>query len=402
MQCNKCGTENETDVKFCKECGDKLGKPMPEMDLVIDVDLRMGEMVYLAYNHRDAGRFDEAILACQGALALKASSAPAHSLLASLYELNGDIASAIIQYEIVLSLDPNSADSVKLAKLKAGRISGTGIKDRFANLLVKLKPFTPYIVASAAFCLILVLGLTFLGSSKPAPKAVTEMQNNSPQASTAVPQQGYQNAQQQYTQPAQQTYPTQVQQPQANTQLVQSQVDPNAALRRGVPPVPVANTSAAPLYPLPSQNRKPVTPVIHPLSDSNSGANEVPAIVPVIEPSQGQPNSTAVTREAPAQKWQPTGSPEQRASIYQRLGKYTDAISAYREAISQGGDGGRLYQQIARCYQQLGQHGKAIDSYNQAISQYRRQLAAGRKPADVQLGIRSCEAGIQVSKSQGY
>jgi tetratricopeptide (TPR) repeat protein len=114
-----------------------------------------------------------------------------------------------------------------------------------------------------------------------------------------------------------------------------------------------------------------------------------------------QPSITPVVRKQPApQVTQPAGDPEQRALQLQRQGKYQEAVSAYREALNQTSDSGRVYQQIALCYQRLNQHDMAIDNYNRAIRSYKDQLAAGRDSAEVQRNIRSCEAGIQVSRSQ--
>ena len=136
-------------------------------------------------------------------------------------------------------------------------------------------------------------------------------------------------------------------------------------------------------------------------------------IVPVIEPSekpaQGsrrptsttagpKPNTPAAARTTPPE---PAGDSESRALRLQREGKYQEAIAAYRESLNRTSDPGRLYQQIALCYQRTGQHNMAIDSYNRAISSYRDQLAAGRDPTEAQRNIRSCEAGIQVSRQQG-
>ena len=82
------------------------------------------------------------------------------------------------------------------------------------------------------------------------------------------------------------------------------------------------------------------------------------------------------------------------------MGKYDEAIGAYREALNQTSDPGRVYQNMARSYQRKGDHDAAINSYNQAIKAYRDQLSSGRSRSEVENGIRACEAGIEVSRNQ--
>jgi len=395
MQCKDCGTDNAPNSKFCKECGRKLEAAASKPDMRPEEHLKVGELIYAAYKHREAGRMEDAILGCQGALALNDASAPAHALLGSLYELKGDVASAIREYERVVALTPgNAADVKKLEDLKQGRIAvRPPVKQSPLTVLGRFSPYAPYAAAGAVFVIILILGLILVrGFSGRSASGTTQTAQapagGSPQP--AVPVRPYASP---YTQPTpvgQQPYPPagQVQQPQAS----QPSAPPTPA------PVAASPRASPAAQPLPLvQQAQPAPP------------KEPPVIVPVIEnvpartepAAPRQPSISAVVKKEPApQVSQPTGDPEQRALQLQRQGKYQDAISAYREALNQTSDSGRVYQQIALCYQRLSQHDMAIENYNRAIRSYKDQLAAGRDSAEVQRNIRSCEAGIQVSRSQ--
>ena len=157
MKCKSCGIENEPDAKFCRECGQKLGEAVPPKSVAPDDRIKIGELIYTAYKHKEAGSIDDAILACQGALALNDGSAPAHALLGSLYELKGDIAAAIYEYEKAVELDPGStANCRKLESLKSIRVARP-LKSSFLGRLENLSPYAPYAAFLAVFVIVVLL-----------------------------------------------------------------------------------------------------------------------------------------------------------------------------------------------------------------------------------------------------
>ncbi|HUV03795.1 MAG TPA: tetratricopeptide repeat protein [Armatimonadota bacterium] len=386
MQCKNCGTVNDANSKFCKECGRKLESPAPRQALTPDAHVRIGELIYNAYKHREAGRIQEAILACQGALALNDGSASAHALLGSLYQLKGDIPAAIREYERAVELNPRSdTDHQKLEELRGGRaappLSGS------AKLAKELRPYLPYAAAVAGLCIVLAFGLAMIWTpAETLEKGTKQPTSTSPRAGTpqATPAQPY--AQPRY--PQGQAFPG-YQQPYPG----------------GVKPGERGWTPRQPSSPVsPRRAETPVPETRRPVTSPPAGGQRMPTrkqppvIVPVIEGNE-KPSAS----KTPAVTGTPTesaGDPEERALRLQREGRYQQAISAYRESLNRTSDPGRLYQQIALCYQRTGQHDMAVDNYNRAISSYRDQLAAGRDPAEVQRNIRSCEAGIQVSRKQ--
>lgn len=420
MQCQKCNTINDPDSKFCKNCGQYFISQTQQSARKPDDNIRVGELIYAAYKYKESGQIDDAILACQGALTLNEASISAHSILASLYELKGDIDSALLEYNQVLKLDPsNSSIQKKIEDLQYALLAPIEQSPGIFSKVEFLRPYLPAI--AAAVSLIVVLSFCYLllhKQSNAAEGIKNENTQTAVQPQMTTPVQPYQQQYQQnpiYQQP--QTYPNQdqiqnpqVPQPQtAPAPAVAQSPDPNRSqgstnksVKRGIPSVPLPRfNQPAAVTPLPPVNVQPVT----------QHNNESPVIVPVDGNDQGFSNSEkssqpAIQYQAPTvtkssnSPIQPVQDPEQKALRLQGSGNYQDAISVYKDNINKSSDKGRAYQQMALSYQRLGQHRQAIDSYNKAIQSYKEQLAAGRDPASVQRDIRSCEAGIQVSQSQ--
>ena len=130
MYCHECGTANTVDSKYCKECGTKINDGFRTMMLSVQ-DLAVGQseasldrltrLLDMAFWHNEAGNVDAAITASEAALAINPNSTTAHSLLGTLYEKKGEDAQAILHFESVLALNPDSvADAAKLDQLRRG------------------------------------------------------------------------------------------------------------------------------------------------------------------------------------------------------------------------------------------------------------------------------------------
>ena len=387
MQCKNCNTDNDPDSRFCKQCGHPL-EDVQLRQLTSEEHIRIGELIYSAFKHKEAGDIEKAILACQGALALNDSSPQAHVLLATLYQSKGDVAAAMYEYERALNLDPQNVST----KLKLDKLRDTPVlpaaqpSEGWAS---KITPYAPIVAFGAVFIIVLI-GLTmfFIGGANEHAKA-PEPPQTFPQTTAPIQP----DAQNPY--PQAQTQPSVAQQPYAA---------PPAQT-----PAPSQQTATAPRQNTATQSRQeaPVVPVSRPAPVQPPSWNQPPAprpqpiIQPVITPKPTPAPSRPVAVSKPPPKPappQPSVDPEQRAVQLQRAGNYGDAISAYREALNRTSDSGRIYQQIAICNQRLGNNAAAVNSYNQAIRSYKDQLAAGRDPAEVQRNIRACEAGIAVSR----
>ncbi len=90
------------------------------------------------------------------------------------------------------------------------------------------------------------------------------------------------------------------------------------------------------------------------------------------------------------------GAPLERARVLQGLGRYPDAVTAYREAIAAGASVADSQQAIALCYQRAGDSGSAKVAYIQAIAAYKARIATGRNPGAAQRGLNTCEAALGV------
>ncbi|MBP6963138.1 MAG: tetratricopeptide repeat protein [Armatimonadetes bacterium] len=404
MRCSKCGTANDSANKFCKECGQKLSDPGVAKELTPDEHLKVGEFVYLAYRESDAGHVENAIAACQGALAINEDNPAIHALLGSLYARMGDLARAIYEYERVVALNPGSLeDRRKLEQLRVQLLMPAPIvkPPRPAIRLADLKWFKqhrdklPWVAAALAFLIVVAIGSAAIRGSRTrdASPRDTQAQNGAPD--NRIPGQPLPYGPGAYTPPAgQAAEPPTAGRGQTDRQAVTAPAVPTT--RPGIPSVPLPGTNTRPNSPVrqpsaPTQERPAITPIIRPsgggTGTSTSTTNAARPRTPVIRPA---PDSVAA---------QPSVSPEERGRQLHREGKYDEAISSYREALNQTSDAGRVYQQIAMSYQRKGDHTLAIDSYNRAIRSFRDQLNTGRDKAEVERNIRACEAGIEVSRS---
>ena len=90
------------------------------------------------------------------------------------------------------------------------------------------------------------------------------------------------------------------------------------------------------------------------------------------------------------------GDPLLRAQSLQVAGRYREAITTYREALSVGAATGDVQQGIALCHQRLGEKSSARSAYQQAISAFEAQVRAGRSVDLASRGIAACRAALDV------
>lgn len=100
--------------------------------------------------------------------------------------------------------------------------------------------------------------------------------------------------------------------------------------------------------------------------------------------------------EKPTTVSQQTGDPLLRAQTLQVAGRYREAITTYREALSAGAAAGDVQQGIALCHQRLGETAPARSAYQQAITAFEAQVRAGRSVDQASRGIAACRAALTV------
>lgn len=406
MQCINCSTENDQSSKYCKECGHRFKSVLVSAHSTNPSEaIQIGELIYAAYKHKDAGRMDEAISSCEGAILLNPGNSSAHALLSSLFELNGDLTSAVNEFEKVVELTPDSdIDLKKLAELRQMQVSAKSKTLSFSALYVKYRSYLPHIAAVVSFGVVLV-AILFVLRGNP-----TQSTNGTPSNSNVTPFSS------EPVQPSSMSAQMQIQQQgAASRENVTAQQVPQAASTASHTNLPEQGVQGAP--PILSQfntvTAKPAQsqPSVPKPQASALPVNQSPAIMPVVEPTHQPTPKPAITPvETPAitPVMNPSAAnsalnrvyvnPEEKAIQYQTQGKYQNAISSYRDALLQTKDKGRILQQIGMCYQRLGERDLAVDSYNKAIRAFHSQASAGRDPSEVDRNIKACENAIKVNK----
>lgn len=180
MFCGVCGTRNSRNNKFCRECGTRLEPPAPVQPLPEEVFEDLGStpppgddseqvrgLLEEAFHAYEQGRLEEAQERCYQVLAKHPDSTSAHSLLALIYENQGDIPRAIREYQIVLEINPDSpADRASLARLQGETEKGPE-QSSFLPLRSRLRQAPAWAwMAGGAFLILLVSSLIAWGSHR--------------------------------------------------------------------------------------------------------------------------------------------------------------------------------------------------------------------------------------------
>ncbi len=338
----------------------------------------------------EQGRLEEALLACEGALALEENYAPALSLKGLIHERRGQVSEAIEAYERVQALNPLSVS--ERARLEALR--------RRSHAAVRPAPnrplwreTLPVALAFLASGLILLMGLALvLRWSAPAPVAETPpptgaapIEPRSVQPPTVAP-------------PTTAEQPAQPQNPQAIVPPVV--VDPSRVALAPAETPPSPPRGMIPTLPAPDENanaeRQPERPAAAP-QKSNSESEVMPD-VKVEETQRGvyeiRVQRVGDGRSAPRTPTRPQNDLLAQAQNLQRAGNYREAIQTYLQALPSAPNLGEVHQQIATCYLRLGDKANARIHFQQAIAEYERQIQTGRDEETARQGIAVCQNGL--------
>ena len=330
----------------------------------------------------EQGRLEEALLACEGALALDENYAPALSLKGLIHERRGQVAEAIAAYERVQAVNPLSV--AERARLEALR--------RQARAAVRPAPVRPLWVetlpVALAFLgegLVLLIGfaLVLRWSAPPAPAPSQPVASS---AETLAP-----------VAPPPSTIPT----PPAET----PPPNPPQAI---VPPVTVdpsrlALAPAEPALPrgeiptLPAPESKPAPKQETPKTEGDRPRDaEVMPDVKVEETQRGvyEIRVERVPPQSPNRNAPRASDALTQAQNLQRAGNYREAIQAYLQALPTAPNPAEVHQQIATCYLRLGDKANARTHFLQAIAEYERQIQAGREVEAARQGITACQNGL--------
>jgi tetratricopeptide (TPR) repeat protein len=330
----------------------------------------------------EQGRLEEALLACEGALALDENYAPALSLKGLIHERRGQVAEAIAAYERVQAVNPLSV--AERARLDALR--------RQARAAVRPAPVhslwvetLPVALAFLGEGLVLLIGfaLVLRWSAPPAPAPSQPVASS---AETLAP-----------VAPPPSTIPTPpAETPPPNPQQVivpPVTVDPSRlalapaepALPRGeIPTLPAPESKPAPKQETPkTEGDRPRDAEVMPdvkVEETQRGVYEIR-----VERAPSQSPNRSAPRSADALT---------QAQNLQRAGNYREAIQMYLQALPTAPNPAEVHQQIATCYLRLGDKANARTHFLQAIAEYERQIQAGRDVETARQGIAACQDGL--------
>ncbi|HZO89817.1 MAG TPA: tetratricopeptide repeat protein [Chthonomonadaceae bacterium] len=459
MYCTACGTRNQADSNYCRECGQKLEKAVSpkireeDYERALPEDEQVSALLERAYRARSGGDMAAAIALCEEALRLRPESTSAHSLLARLFEQSGLREDAIRELEAVLRLNPGSiADRVKLDELRDGRAPARHqiVSPNVALLDSRRGPIGPHwsaMVGVAALAIALGGLYALLGRSHPtvvriSPAPVVPAANANPAVGVAQsdgkndtsskPPAAAEKAEANAPNSLAYYFPPPYY---ASPLLAPTRVSGRAQRETAEAPRPAlgirhlaaihANPVSRPTGAsrggahilLPGEGGADDSqPYIIRVTDEGSkgrggtdaaatgpakgssakeGENNPP---PVIKISQGPAgNDGGATRPVSGE----SHSLMAMAADLKLKGNYNAAIDAYRRALpTAGDDSGLIYQQIAVCYQQKGDKHSAIANYQSAINEYQKLIDGGRRTDRARDGIRVCERGIKLCGSE--
>ncbi len=340
----------------------------------------------------EQNRLSEALLACEGALAVDPDYLPALSLKGLIHERLGQRMQAIQTYERVIALNPMSvSERARLEALR--RQSASAVAQVRRPLWLET---LPVVLAFLGASLVLLLGLLW----------VIRLSASPPSSQVALAPAPAPNSQ---------TVPYATAVPPASP----SPVPAPPPSSQGLPPV-VVDPSRLRLTPEAlSQPPSPPTGPIHSLpnpetqSQNGSGDTSKPPETPSSTSGEVLPDVSIQERdpgvyeiqvfrsgEATRRSSQPSSSQVQEllnlARSHQLAGNYQSAIEIYLRALPNAPSPGEVHQQIAICYLRLNDKARARAHFQQAISAYERQIQEGREVESARQGISACQNGLRL------
>ncbi len=393
MVCMRCEHPLEEGAHYCSYCG----APIEHGEVPNWRREQAERLLREAMSLNEQGRYEEALLACEGALALEPEMLPALSLKALLHEKRGQIEQAIATYQRVVQLNPLSVS--ERAKLEALRRQP---KIAVRPVLSTARPLwleaLPAILAFIGAGVVLVVGLAVVLRLS-TPSAPPAQPPSSPSESAAEPAQTAQQPPFVVNAPAESAAPA----------VPPVMVDPS---RLALAPTP--ETSQPPRGAIPhsapsASNKSEPSGKSNGAPTSQNGQTAAPAQgdlmpdVEVRESQQGGVYEIYVHKDESSSGSAPSSSPAhpredplETARRHQMAGNYREAIEAYMQALPTAPSQGEVHQQIAICYLRLGDKANARAHFQQAIQAYQQQIQRGQNVDSAREGIRACEQGLKL------
>lgn len=409
--CALCNASNDSDSRFCKQCGKSL--PRSAVTLA-QVEQQIETLVKQALDLYDQNRLDEALLTCEGVLTLDHENVSALSLKGLIHEKKGQMPLAIEAFEEVVRLNPMSvADKAKLESLKRN--------EHTPNLKQSARPRSVWLDIAPTVLAITAGGALMLFGLWLSMRMLTLPVENTKQEEPSLS-----NNQSQAFQPPSQPPANMTTQPPAlpaesdeNT-ANETATNNNSASGAPLPPMtidpsqltlsprpnPPSSGNRAISGPIPSQPRLPgSTSSSNPMTTpSKENEKEDEAIV---MPDVGKQPDTGVYD---IQVTRPSGGGTRgsggnanannvdgvlrTAQNHQAAGNYQQAIALYQQSVPNLKHPGEILQRIALCYYRLNDKVSARNNYQQAIQALNQQIQAGVDSARAREILQTCQQGL--------
>jgi len=371
MDCGNCGTRNPRGNQFCVKCGARLAvapaepsqaRPAPDPS-------RAQQLLEQAFRYSDQGMLDEAIEACRSATIANPASTSAHSFLGILYERAGEREKAIREYELALSLSPESVaerESLKQLASETGAPVGLPRISRRAARNALVGGFVVVVVA--------VVG------------AILLIGNRGRQAEL--------NLQPHYPYPTPGAAPATAPAPTRE----EAAAPPAAAppVETGYPMIRSPLQPTGPAYTLPPPGPPQPVPAPKPARVSLPVTGRVVEWRPPTALAAPPARNLAPAPPAAETAGEALVAAPQVARSYYFGRQYNEAIQIYERMLRLRPDGAaEIREELAWVYYQADRTRDAIAEYGQALDGYQRQLERGAEPEQAKLGIRTCRAAVE-------
>jgi tetratricopeptide (TPR) repeat protein len=387
VRCSKCGRESPDGARFCRACGERLGALEPSETVAptpATPEDRGRRLLEEAFRLSEAGRLQQAIQACQRAIAITPTSTSAHSLLGTLFERAGDREGAIREYEQVLTLSPGSTvERRRLNELMgvAAAPEPTAVSPRTARLAV-----TGGFVFVA---LVLVAAIVFTTQQTPPGRetlprraaAVARQPGEATAAGTLAPPRlvNLGRAMPRPWAPPRQIAARPRQAPQQRGYEFGQWVGPGAYL--------LPSGGGGYQRPArPAMRQQPPSPI--------EGAVLLPTWAPpaLSTPEWNYPDGVAAVAG---------GETTRLARSYYMGGDNQQAIQAYRGYLNQNpAAGAAVREELAWVYLESGDHGSAHSEYRTALGEYQSDLDRGHNVEAARHGVRTCESALKALETR--
>lgn len=352
------------------------------------------------------GRTHEAVMVAESVLEVNPTDADALALLGDIYERDGQLSEALETYEKVCELRPDSA----IDRIRAAHLRKLVAAEEFAVDVPSERKRSLLLVAAAGVLLTSV-GAAFFFASTGQPTVnknlVAKNESNiagfaglSPTLVPNVPPKDIKaevdsstngtagivgvNGNPGYDPNQNTTAPFRTNNSEEN-QPYQPNLKPWELMNGTQPNNPSTGTSS------PNGNEpSTATPVSDPPKDPVAKEEDDPGIIEMkVNPGSSNNSSggTAVDNLSAEQLIQ------KARNLYVQE-NYAGAAAAYEQAIKAGANTGATYQRLAQCYEKLGKRSNAIQAYRQAISAFDSQIARGNASSSVRAAKESCEKAI--------